>query len=101
MRLAPLMLVLASLLMSGCASQTVDCSMGAGHNGCAPGTKEYEQLMQQQQDAKSEGAIDDAACRSFGAQPGTPAYATCRRKRAADRHMFEPPRTPKAGSSVK
>jgi hypothetical protein len=95
MRLAPLMLVLANvLILAGCVEHPVDCTMGAGHNGCAPGTKEYEQMMQQQQDEKSAAEIDDAACRSFGAQPATAAYAECRRKRASDRRIYEPPRAP-------
>src|SRR5664279_6509146 len=81
MRLAPLLLMLTSILISGCASQSVDCTMGAGHNGCTPGTKEYEQMVQLQQDAKSTAEIDDAVCRSFGAEPGSTAYAECRRKR--------------------
>ena len=41
MRLAPPLLMLVSILISGCASHTVDCTMGAGRNGCTPGTKEY------------------------------------------------------------
>ena len=59
MRLAPLLLMLTGILISGCASRPVDCTMGAGHNGCAPGTKEYEQMVQLQQDAKSAAEIDD------------------------------------------
>jgi hypothetical protein len=94
MRLAPLLLMLTSILISGCASQSVDCTMGAGHNGCTPGTKEYEQMVHLQQDAKSTAEIDDAVCRSFGAEPGSTAYAECRRKRTGDRQLFEPPRTP-------
>ena len=101
MRLAPLLLMLTSILISGCASHPVDCTMGAGHNGCAPGTKEYEQMVQLQQDAKSAAEIDDTVCRSFGAEPGSKAYAECRRKRTGDRQLFEPPRTPQAGSVPK
>jgi hypothetical protein len=93
MRLAPLMVVLASVLVASCASQSVDCSMGAGHNGCTSGTKEYEQMVQQQQDAKALAEIDDAMCRSYGAEPGSPAYAECRRKKTGDRQIFEQPRT--------
>jgi len=101
MRLASLMLVLATVVISGCAGHSVDCSLGAGRNGCAPGTKEYEQMMQRQQDAKSEDEIDDATCRSFGVEPGSTAYAECRRKRTADRQMFEPPRAPQTSPSVR
>ena len=101
MRLAPPLLMLTSILISGCAGHSVDCAMGAGHNGCTPGTKEYEQMVQQQQDAKSSDDIDDAVCRSFGAEPGSAAYTECRRKRTGDRQLFEPPRTPQAGSVPK
>lgn len=100
MRIAP-RLILASILVSGCASQSVDCTMGAGHNGCIPGTKEYEQMIQLQQDKKASDNIDDAVCRSFGAEPGSTAYAECRRKRTGDRQMFEPPRIPQAASTPK
>lgn len=34
-----------------------------------------------QQQAKNEAAADDAACRSYGLQFGTPAYAECRQRR--------------------
>jgi uncharacterized protein YceK len=101
MRLAPLLLMLTSILISGCASHSVDCAMGAGHNGCTPGTKEYEQMVEQQQAAKSGVEIDDAICRTYGAEPGSTAYAECRRKRIEDRQMFEPPRTPQTGSVAK
>jgi hypothetical protein len=101
MRLAPIMLVLTSILISGCASDSVDCTMGAGHNGCKPGTKEYEQMVEQQQDAKSIAEIDDAVCRSFGAEPGSTAYAECRRKRTGDRQMFEQSHALQAGSVPK
>jgi hypothetical protein len=36
-----------------------------------------------QQQAKNEAAADDAACRSYGLQFGTPAYAECRQRREA------------------
>jgi hypothetical protein len=62
MRPTPLVLLLTAILIAGCARQSVDCSIGAGHNGCVPGTKEYEQMAQQQQDAKINEAMDDALC---------------------------------------
>jgi hypothetical protein len=96
-----LLLLLLTILVAGCASQSVDCTLGVGHNGCAPGTKEYEQMVQQQQDEKSSAEIDDAACRSYGAQPGSAAYAACRRKRTADRQMFDPPAAPKTTAPTK
>jgi len=101
MRLAPLMLILTSIFISGCAENSVDCTMGPGHNGCTPGTKEYEQMTQRQQDAqdtKTVDTMDDTLCRSYGAEPGSTAYAECRRKRTGDRQLFEPPGAPQAGS---
>ncbi len=101
MRLALPILLLASILIAGCARQTVNCSMGAGHNGCLPGTNEYEQMVQRQQEEKTHDAMDDALCRSYGAQSGSAAYFECRRKRAADRRMFERPRMAPAASAPK
>ena len=87
MRLGPLILVLGSVLVHGCASASVDCTKGVGQNGCVPGTKEYEQMLQIQQHEKTTSEIDDARCRSF-AQLGSPAYAECRRRAAQDRKEF-------------
>jgi hypothetical protein len=101
MRLTPLMAVLISVGMAGCASHSVDCTKGAGQNGCTPGTQEYEQMMQRQQAEKSSDYIDDAVCQSMGAQPGSTAYDECRHKRTEDSQMFEPARTPQAGSAAK
>jgi hypothetical protein len=36
---------------------------------------------EQQEQARAIAASDDAACRSAGAKPGTPAYAKCREDR--------------------
>ena len=91
MRLAPLILVLASVLISGCASQSVDCTMGVGHNGCVPGTKEYEEMEQKQQDAKMAAEVDDARCQSYGAR-GTPGYLECRRRATEDQQSLKPSR---------
>jgi hypothetical protein len=92
MRLTPLVIsVFASILVFGCAGHAVDCAAGAGHNGCVPGTKEYDLMVENQKDAKTLAEIDDTLCRSYGAQPGSPAYIECRRKAAADRELFEPP----------
>jgi hypothetical protein len=85
MRLMPLILILVSVLIGGCAGHSVDCATGASHSDCAPGTEGYEQLKQQQQATKSEAVIDDARCRSYGAEPGSAAYVECRRHANADR----------------
>jgi len=37
--------------------------------------------------AEQIAADDDAACRSAGLKPGTPAYAKCREDRIGDRNM--------------
>ncbi|MGH6663847.1 MAG: hypothetical protein ACREB2_02935 [Pseudolabrys sp.] len=94
MRFAPLMLVVVSLVLQGCAADKVDCSLGVGFNGCKPGTKEYELMMENQRDAKALTEIDDNLCRSYGAQPGSQAYAACRRKATSDREVFGPTRAP-------
>ena len=101
MRIASSLLMVMSIIISGCANHSVDCTLGAGRNGCTPGTKEYKQMIQRQQDEKSSDDIDDAVCRSFGAEPETAAYAECRHRRAGDRHLFESPRIPQAGSVSK
>jgi hypothetical protein len=101
MRPTPLVLLLTAIFVAECARQSVNCTKGAGSNGCVPGTKEYQQMEQRQQDAKMNDAMDDALCRSCGAQPGSPAYAECRRKRAGDRRMFKQPGTPRFGSAPK
>ena len=89
MRLAPLIVLLAGVLMAGCAGNSVDCAVGSAHGNCAPGTEGHRLMVQQQQYDKNVGEIDDAACRSY-AQPGSPAYAECRRQRDADRKFGTP-----------
>ena len=86
MRLRPLIFMFASILMGGCAGHSTDCAMGVGHSDCAPGTAGHEVMEQQQQQAdKSVAAIDDARCRSSGAELGSPAYSECRRRATANR----------------
>jgi hypothetical protein len=59
---------------------SVDCSSRASI-GCLHDTAEQAQEI---------AANDDAACRSAGQKPGTPAYAKCRedRTRQASQQMF-------------
>jgi hypothetical protein len=83
MRPLTLALLLSSVLVSGCASHTVDCSKGVGQHGCLPGTDEYEQMKIEREDAQTTAEIDDARCQSYGAR-GTPAYADCRRRAISD-----------------
>jgi hypothetical protein len=97
MRLTPLILVLAGVLMAGCAGHSADCALGTSVRGdCAPGTEGHARMMQQQQDAKATAAIDDARCRSYGGDPGSPAYIECRRQKMSDRKLFGVPDAPEA-----
>jgi hypothetical protein len=96
-RLTFLMLVLTSGLVAGCAGHSVDCSMGAGQNGCVPGTGEFEEMTQQKQDALTSAEIDDARCQAFG-EAGSAAYAECRRKMLADKRSVESSRGPQTGT---
>ena len=77
MRLTPLMLVLASILIAGCAGHSVDCAVGVGHSDCAPDTAGHEVVKQEQQADKSVAAIDDAKCSAY-TDPGSAAYNQCR-----------------------
>ena len=84
-RVRSAMLVLASVLIQGCATQSlsVDCSKGVGQNGCLPGTHEYEEMEEKKTAARSAAAVDDARCQAFGAR-GTPAYMECQRRAKED-----------------
>jgi len=44
---------------------------------------------EQQAQARAIAANDDAACRSAGAQPGTPAYVQCRENRSNQRAVAQ------------
>ena len=89
MRLTLFTWVLASVLISGCAGHSIDCTMGAGHNGCLPGTKEYDEMEQKQLDTKTAAEIDDARCQAYGAR-GTPRYVECRRRATEDQPLLKP-----------
>ena len=91
MRLTSLMVVFAAALIAGCAGHSAECVTGTGQTDCAPGTEGYRRMQIQQQDTKTTAEIDDALCRSYGAQPGSAAYAECRRKRAGDRRSSTAP----------
>jgi len=97
MRLTPLILMLASVLLAGCAGHSADCTLGTTvRSDCAPGTEGHARMMQQQQDVKATAAIDDARCRSYGGEPGSPAYMECRRQKNSDRKVFGVPDAPEA-----
>lgn len=72
-----------ALLMSGCANHPLDCATGLiAWGDCLPGTKGYAIRQESLNDlAAAEGQkanSDDAECQSFGAQPGTDTYVSCR-----------------------
>lgn len=101
MRLTPLIIALTCIVNVGCAKNSLECMTGTGQIGCAPGTAGYEQAAQQQEDTKTMSTLDDARCRSYGDQPGSAAYAECRRKTMAARNMFGTPDFSKTGSIPK
>ena len=86
MRLVPLYLALASLLIAGCAGHSFDCVIGEARSDCAPGTAGHEKKVQQEQETKTFSAIDDARCRSYAKDAQS--YLECRRKAAEDRKSF-------------
>ena len=73
-------LILVALLLAGCAGHSIGCETGIGsHENCAPGTTAYEEKQDEKAAKTAVGAINDAKCQSYGFQPGTPAYAQCRK----------------------
>lgn len=66
--------ILACLLLAGCAGQVDKCAEPIPRAGCAPGTAAYEMELHDETLA----TIDDARCRSYGDEPGSAAYARCR-----------------------
>lgn len=58
-------------LLSGCANHPVDCAVGFHHSDCLPGTAGYD-------DPIKFSDHDDQQCKSYGLQPGTSDYASCR-----------------------
>jgi hypothetical protein len=92
MRLAPHMLVLAAILLAGCAGHPSDCTLGVASSDCKPGTEAYEKMMQDKQDTRTEAEIDDARCRAYGAARGSADYIACRRKTDAGRKIGHPDR---------
>jgi hypothetical protein len=73
---------LLCLLLAGCTGEyRSDCLFGRAWNNCAPGTLGYNQAQQAQAQAQAAAAVaanDDAQCRSYGAEPGSPSYIQCR-----------------------
>ena len=89
MRLTFSAVVLAGLLLAGCAGHSVDCETGGSTKDCAPGTEGHARLVQQQRDNETVEGIDDARCRAF-ARPNSQAYLACRRRAEDDRKRFGP-----------
>jgi hypothetical protein len=78
-RSAPLLLLV--FVLTGCAGNSLACSLGMGHDDCSPGMLgNQEQRDVEAKAAATEAANagqDDATCRSYGLQPNTPPYAQC------------------------
>jgi hypothetical protein len=71
--------LLVTLLLAACSwSNRPDCVFGIRSDGCAPGTVGYQQAQEAQAQAAAAVANDDARCRSYGVEPGSPGYAQCR-----------------------
>jgi len=85
-RLAVMFAGLASLLVVGCAGNSFDCAIGEAHTDCAPGTPGAERRLQQEQEAKTFSAIDDARCRSLAND--SQGYYECRHKAEERRKLF-------------
>ncbi len=64
--------------LSGCAANVIDCTLGVPHPDCAKGTSGYQAALEEQQATQVTTTIDDARCRSFGFEPGSPRYTQCR-----------------------
>jgi hypothetical protein len=92
MRSATLMTVAASLLIAGCAGNSInaiECAAGTTTKNCAEGTLGRQQMVQEQEADDTTGAIDDAKCRSFAA-PDSQAYFDCRRRATSSRKSSQP-----------
>jgi len=68
-----LAVLVASIILAGCANHPIDCAVGFHHADCLPGTAGYD-------DPDKFAATDDNACQSYGLKPGTTEYADCRIK---------------------
>src|SRR5262245_35093089 len=70
---------LLCLLLAGCTwPYRPDCLFGFASTNCAQGTPGYQQAQDAQAQAAAIAANDDAKCRSYGAEPGSPSYVQCR-----------------------
>jgi len=86
MRIALIFAGFASLLVVGCAGHSFDCVIGEARSDCAPGTPGGEKRVQQEQEARTFSAIDDARCRSLAKD--SLGYYECRRKMEETRKTF-------------
>ena len=70
---------LLCLLLTGCTwPYRPDCLFGFASANCAQGTVGDNRAQQAQAQAAANAASDDAQCRSYGAEPGSPSYIQCR-----------------------
>jgi|GEM_PF-910161 hypothetical protein len=77
---------IVSLLVAGCAGHSFDCAIGEARSDCAPGTPGGEKRVQQEQEARTFSAIDDARCRSLAKD--SQGYYECRHKMEETRKSF-------------
>jgi hypothetical protein len=70
--------LLAAAGLSGCAINSIDCTLGAPHADCAKGTIGHEAAQDIQRAGQTTETIDDSRCRSYGFAPGSPNYSRCR-----------------------
>lgn len=77
-----LAVVIAALLLLGCANRPGDCALGMALDVCLPGTKGHAnwqaKLNKARQDHELKAAADDQQCQSYGAKPGSDVYVNCR-----------------------
>jgi hypothetical protein len=86
MRPALIIAGIVSLLVAGCAGHSFDCAIGEARSDCAPGTPGGEKRVQQEQEARTFSAIDDARCRSLAKD--SQGYYECRHKMEETRKSF-------------
>jgi hypothetical protein len=64
--------------LSGCAANSIDCALGVPHSDCAKDTAGHQAALEEQQAMQITATVDDARCRSFGFETGSPSYSQCR-----------------------
>ena len=86
MRPALIVAEIVSLLVAGCAGHSFNYVIGGFRSDCAPGTPGGEKRVQQEREARTFSAIDDARCRSL--TKNSQSYYECRSKMEETRKSF-------------